>query len=70
MERRLTPQPPQGQEGAQRTEVVEQEVDLAREEEDEGALEEEEKRRDRERQEEDSGAGEAGETHRAGRAVS
>ena len=34
MERRHTPQPPQGQEGAQRTEVEEQEVDLAREEED------------------------------------
>ena len=34
LERRLTPQPPQGQEGVQRTEVEEQEVDLAREEED------------------------------------
>ena len=34
MERRLTPQPSQGQEGAQRTEVEGQVVDLAREEED------------------------------------
>ena len=34
MERRLTPQPSQGQDGVQRTEVEEQVVDLAREEED------------------------------------